>query len=50
MMRVKLVTARRIGSTALKADAMNDSVDVLSGVIALTAFGLTIYDPGVSCV
>ncbi len=45
MVRLKWVTARKIGSSALAADSMNDSVDMLSGVIALGALGLTLYDP-----
>jgi cation diffusion facilitator family transporter len=43
--RVKLSTGRRIGSVALTADAMNDAVDIVSGVIALSALALTLYDP-----
>ncbi len=37
--------ARRSGSSGLKADAWNDSVDILSGTVALSALGLTLYDP-----
>jgi cation diffusion facilitator family transporter len=37
--------ARKIRSSALKADAWNDSVDVLSGLTALTGLGLTLADP-----
>ncbi len=33
-------------SDGLRADAWNDSVDILSGLIALAALGLTLYDPG----
>lgn len=36
---------RKIGSSALVADAWNDSVDVLSGSTALFALGLTLIDP-----
>lgn len=36
---------RRIHSSALIADSWNDSVDILSGVTALLAVGLTISDP-----
>jgi cation diffusion facilitator family transporter len=36
---------RRIGSAALVADGWNDAVDILSGGAALTALGLTLYDP-----
>ena len=42
---VKWKTGKRIRSSALLADAMNDSVDILSGVTALVAVGLTISDP-----
>ncbi len=45
MMRLKYTTAKRIGSAALMADAMNDSVDTFSGFIALSALSLTLYDP-----
>jgi cation diffusion facilitator family transporter len=36
---------RRIRSAALIADGWNDAVDILSGGAALTALGLTLYDP-----
>lgn len=36
---------RNIGSAALVADAWNDSVDILSATAAMTALGLTLYDP-----
>jgi cation diffusion facilitator family transporter len=36
---------RRIGSAALVADAWNDAVDIVSAGAALTALGLTLYDP-----
>lgn len=42
---LKFRYGRRIRSAALIADAWNDSVDILSGVTALTALGLTLYDP-----
>lgn len=42
---VKLRVGRRIRSSALVADAWNDSVDILSGSMALIAVGLTIHDP-----
>ncbi len=45
MVRLKWMTGQRIGSAALAADAMNDSVDMLSGIVALAALGLTLYDP-----
>lgn len=43
---VKLRIGRRIRSSALVADAWNDSVDILSGSLAILAVGLTLYDPG----
>jgi cation diffusion facilitator family transporter len=45
MMRLKYTTARSIGSNALMTDAMNDTVDTFSGVLALSALALTLYDP-----
>jgi mannose-6-phosphate isomerase-like protein (cupin superfamily) len=45
MMRLKYTTARTIGSNALMADAMNDTVDTFSGIVALGALALTLYDP-----
>jgi cation diffusion facilitator family transporter len=42
----KLRVGRRIGSSALIADAWNDAVDILSGTVALVAVGLTLADPG----
>jgi cation diffusion facilitator family transporter len=41
----KFRIGRRIGSAALVADAWNDSVDILSALVALCALGLTLYDP-----
>lgn len=41
----KFRIGRRIYSAALRADAWNDSVDILSALSALTAVGLTIYQP-----
>jgi cation diffusion facilitator family transporter len=43
--RLKFRTSARIRSAALRADAWNDSVDILSASSALIAVGLTIYDP-----
>ena len=37
--------ARKIHSAALKADAWNDAVDVLSGVTALAGLGITLINP-----
>jgi len=42
---VKFRYGRRINSTALVADAWNDLVDILSGLTAMTALGLTLYNP-----
>jgi cation diffusion facilitator family transporter len=42
----KFRVGRRIGSSALIADAWNDAVDILSGTVALVAVGLTLADPG----
>jgi len=36
---------RRIRSSALLADAWNDTVDILSGSTALVALGITLYNP-----
>jgi cation diffusion facilitator family transporter len=45
MSTVKFRVGRRIQSASLVADAWNDSVDILSATAALTAVGLTLYDP-----
>ena len=37
--------ARKIGSTALNADAWNDAMDILSGSTALVAVGISLIDP-----
>jgi cation diffusion facilitator family transporter len=42
---LKFRIGRRVGSSALVADAWNDTVDILAGVAALTAVGLAMYDP-----
>jgi cation diffusion facilitator family transporter len=44
----KMRTGRRIGSSALIADAWNDAVDMLSGGVALVAVGLAVLFP-VAC-
>lgn len=41
----KFRTAKSIRSDGLKADAWNDTVDILSGVVALIAVSVTLYDP-----
>ncbi len=43
---VKYRHGRSIDSSSLKADAMNDAVDILSGVVALSALQLTLRLPG----
>lgn len=45
LMRLKYRQGRKIGSGSLVADAYNDAIDMISGVAALTALGLTLYDP-----
>lgn len=45
MSAIKFRVGRRIRSTSLVADAWNDTVDILAAVAALTAVGLTAYDP-----
>jgi cation diffusion facilitator family transporter len=42
---VKTRHGRQIGSSSLVADAANDGVDILSGIVALGALSLTLYDP-----
>lgn len=46
MAGVKFHYARRTRSEGLRADAWNDSIDILSGLVALVALSLTLYDPG----
>jgi len=45
MASVKYRFGNKIGSAALAADAWNDGVDIVSGIAALTAVSLTLYDP-----
>ena len=45
MARVKMRAGRAARSAALTADAWNDSVDILSGSVALIAVLLAVYDP-----
>lgn len=45
MAGLKLRVGRRIRSSAIVADAWNDTVDILSGLVALAAVGLARYDP-----
>jgi cation diffusion facilitator family transporter len=42
---IKFAYGRRLGSAALLADAWHDGVEILSGLVALTALALTLYDP-----
>jgi cation diffusion facilitator family transporter len=42
---VKFRFGRRIGSSAVIADAWNDFVDIISAITAMTALGLTILSP-----
>lgn len=42
---VKFHYGRLIGSSALRADAWNDLVDIVSAIAAMTALGLTLLDP-----
>jgi cation diffusion facilitator family transporter len=45
MMRVKYNAGRRMGSASLLADAYNDGIDMLSGLAAMVALGLTLSNP-----
>ena len=45
MSTIKFRVGRRLGSSALVADAWNDAVDILSAVAALIAVALATYDP-----
>lgn len=42
---VKSRHGRHIGSASLVADATNDGIDMLSGLVALGALSLTLFDP-----
>lgn len=42
---IKYGQGRKIGSSALMADAANDAVDILSGAVALGALSLTLWRP-----
>jgi cation diffusion facilitator family transporter len=42
---VKARHGRKIGSSSLVADAANDGVDILSGIVALSALSLALFDP-----
>jgi len=45
LMTAKFRVGRRVDSSSLVADGWNDAVDLLSGATALTALGLTLFDP-----
>jgi cation diffusion facilitator family transporter len=45
MALAKHAHARHIGSSSLLADAANDGIDVVSGLVALGALSLTLSDP-----
>lgn len=45
LMQLKYKQGRKMGSASLVADAYNDAIDMISGVAALTALGLTLFDP-----
>lgn len=42
---MKFRYGRRLGSAALQADAWHDGVEIISGLVALIALALTLYDP-----
>jgi cation diffusion facilitator family transporter len=41
----KLRYGKRLGSAALQADAAHDGIEIVSGIVALLALALTLYDP-----
>lgn len=43
---IKVRYGRQIGSSSLLADAANDGMDILSGIVALGALSLALYSPG----
>jgi cation diffusion facilitator family transporter len=44
----KMRIGKKSGSIALSADALNDAVDMCSGIIALIAVGLAVFLPGMA--
>ena len=46
LVMLKYRHSREIGSSSLMADAANDGVDMLSGIVALVALSLTLFEPG----
>jgi cation diffusion facilitator family transporter len=45
LLLLKSRQGRQIGSSSLVADAANDGIDMLSGMVALGALSLALYDP-----
>ena len=45
LMQLKYRQGKAMGSASLVADAYNDAIDMISGVAALVALGLTLWDP-----
>ena len=45
LMMAKYRQGRKMGSASLVADAYNDGIDMVSGVVALSALGLTLWNP-----
>jgi cation diffusion facilitator family transporter len=41
----KFTYGKRLESAALQADASHDGIEIVSGVVAILAVGLTLYDP-----
>jgi cation diffusion facilitator family transporter len=41
----KFMFGRRLESAAILADAWHDGIEIISGLVALAALGLTLYDP-----
>ncbi len=46
LVMIKSRYGRQIGSSSLLADAVNDGIDMLSGIVALVALSLVLVDPG----
>jgi cation diffusion facilitator family transporter len=45
LVMIKSRYGRQIGSSSLLADAVNDGIDMLSGMVALVALSLALFDP-----
>lgn len=45
LLKVKSRYGRQVGSSSLLADAVNDGIDVLSGLVALVALSMTLLNP-----